>query len=49
MQNQVDFKEFAQPHLNPEIEGELRFGKGRAYGLELMVEKTAGKLTGWLS
>ena len=49
MQNQVDFKEFAQPHLNPEIEGELRFGKGRAYGLELMVEKTRGKFTGWLS
>lgn len=49
MQNQVDFKEFAQPHLNPEIEGELRFGKGRAYGLELMVEKTGGKFTGWLS
>jgi hypothetical protein len=49
MQNQVDFKEFAQPHLNPEIEGELRFGKGRAYGLELMIEKSEGKLTGWVS
>jgi hypothetical protein len=49
MQNQVDFKEFAEPHLNPEIEGELRFGKGRAYGLELMVERPEGKLTGWIS
>ena len=49
MQNQVDFKEFAEPHLNPEIEGELRFGKGRAYGMELMVEKAEGKLTGWIS
>ncbi len=49
MQNQVDFKEFAQPYLNPEIEGELRFGKGKAYGLEFMVEKPEGKLTGWIS
>jgi hypothetical protein len=49
MQNQVDFKEFARPYLNPEIEGELRFGKGRAYGLELMLEKSDGKLTGWIS
>jgi outer membrane receptor for ferrienterochelin and colicin len=49
MQNQVDFKEFAQPYLNPEIEGELRFGKGKAYGLEFMVEKPEGRLTGWIS
>ena len=49
MQNQIDFKEFAEPYLNPQIEGELRFGKGRAYGAEFLVEKNEGKLTGWLS
>ena len=49
MQNQIDFKEFAEPYLNPQIEGELRFGKGRAYGLEFLVQKNEGKLSGWIS
>ena len=31
------------------MEGELVYGKGRAYGLELLIEKKKGKLTGWIS
>ena len=49
MQNLIAFKEFAQPQFNSDMEEELRFGKGRAYGLELMVKKPEGKLSGWIS
>ncbi len=49
MKNQIEFKEFSQPYLNPEIEEEFRFGKGRSYGLELLIEKPEGKWTGWIS
>jgi hypothetical protein len=49
MKNQVAFKEFAQPQFNPDMEEELRFGKGRAYGAELMIRKNKGRLSGWIS
>lgn len=49
MQNQVEFREFAQPQFNPRMDEDFRFGKGRSYGLELLVRKPEGKLTGWLS
>jgi outer membrane receptor protein involved in Fe transport len=49
MQNQVAFKAFAQPQFNRDMEEELRFGKGKAYGAELMIRKNEGRLTGWLS
>lgn len=49
MRNQVDFVEFANPIMNPQLESELRFGKGRAYGVEILIKKDAGKLNGWIS
>jgi hypothetical protein len=49
MQNTIDFKDHAQLLLNRELEAELRFGRSWAYGLELMVQKQHGKLTGWVS
>ncbi|MBN1117995.1 MAG: TonB-dependent receptor [Bacteroidales bacterium] len=48
-QNQVAFKEFAQPQFNELIEEDLRFGKGKAYGLELLIKKPGGRLNGWIS
>jgi hypothetical protein len=45
--NLVDYKNGADLLLNPAIDAELLQGKGRAYGLELMITKTKGKLTGW--
>jgi hypothetical protein len=30
-------------------EDKVEMGRGRAYGIELMAQKTAGKLTGWIS
>jgi hypothetical protein len=49
LQNQIDYRNGANSFLNDEIEGEFVFGKGRAYGVELQVQKKKGKFTGWLS
>ncbi|HEX5023829.1 MAG TPA: TonB-dependent receptor, partial [Agriterribacter sp.] len=48
LSNQVGFKQGAQLLLNQNIEGEMMFGKGKAYGAELFIEKKKGKLTGWI-
>ena len=48
MDNQIDYVDHASMILNPFIEGELRFGKGRAYGGEIQLEKKQGNLTGWI-
>ena len=48
MQNQIDLKNGADINANELIEGELLFGIGRAYGLELLLKKNTGKLTGWI-
>ncbi len=47
--NVIDFRDHAALLLNPYLEGELRIGKGYSYGVETMVRKNEGKLTGWLS
>ena len=46
--NAIDFKERAQLLLNKNLEGDLRTGIARAYGVEFMVKKDAGKLSGWI-
>lgn len=46
--NAIDFKDFAELLLNEYLEGELRFGEARSYGLEALVRLTEGKLTGWV-
>lgn len=48
MQNQVDYKDGAELNFNENVEAELLFGTGRAYGLELFLKKKTGKLTGWV-
>jgi hypothetical protein len=49
MHNLVDYKNGANTTLNPDIEAELVFGKGRAYGVEFSLNRTIGTLTGWVS
>ncbi len=49
LKNQVDFKDGADAFGNPDIEAELVFGIGRAYGLEFLLKKTVGKFSGWVS
>jgi hypothetical protein len=48
MQNQIDYRNGADILLNQYIEGELLFGNGRAYGLEVMARKNSGRFTGWI-
>ncbi|MHC1704447.1 MAG: carboxypeptidase-like regulatory domain-containing protein [Tenuifilaceae bacterium] len=45
----IDFKEFANLLLNEKIDGELRVGDGRAYGIELMTKVNRQKFGGWIS
>ena len=49
LKNTVDYRNGAVIFGNENIESELIFGKGRAYGAEFLLEKKKGKLTGWLS
>ena len=49
MQNQIDLKNGAEMQANEHLEGELLFGEGRSYGLELMLKKKYGRFNGWLS
>ncbi len=49
MNNLVEYKEGTQILLNNEIEKDLVQGKGRAYGIELMLQKKTGKLSGWIA
>lgn len=48
LQNQIDYKDGAQLELNNAVETELLFGKGRAYGVELLIRKKKGRLNGWI-
>ena len=49
LQNQVDYKDGAEINTLADVESALLFGKGRAYGLELLWKKKEGILTGWVS
>ena len=46
--NYVDYAPHANMLYNPLIEGEIRKGEAWSYGLELMFNKSFGKLTGWI-
>ena len=47
--NALDFKPGAVLSMNPDLAEDLIPSRTRAYGVELMVKKPAGKLTGWIS
>jgi hypothetical protein len=48
MQHQIDYKDGANVLSSDPIDPQLLYGDGRAYGLELLLRKNAGKWTGWL-
>lgn len=48
MQNQIDYRDGADINTVPDIESLLLFGKGRAYGWEVLFKKKQGRLTGWV-
>jgi hypothetical protein len=49
LQNQIDYKNGAELNFNENVESQILFGKGRAYGLELFLKKRYGRFNGWLS
>jgi TonB dependent receptor len=49
LDNQIDYINGAELLNNEYLEGDLLSGKGRAYGLELYLQRKTGKLTGWVS
>lgn len=49
MNDYLDYRNGAELLMNHHIETDVLNTKGRAYGVELMVKKTQGKLNGWIS
>lgn len=49
MDNLIDYRNGADLFFNETIEAELVYGKGEAYGMELLLRKNSGRLTGWVS
>lgn len=47
MHNQIEYREGYTPSLK-DPEEDFVFGKGWSYGTELFINKTRGKLTGWI-
>ncbi len=48
LQNQIDYKDGAELRFNENVESQLLFGNGRAYGIELSLKKKYGRFTGWI-
>jgi hypothetical protein len=49
LDNAIDYRTGAEVTLNATVEGELLYGEGRAYGVELFLKRRKGKFTGWVS
>lgn len=49
MYDVIDFKDHAELLMNPRMEGEVRTGEAQAYGMEFLVRKNEGKISGWVS
>ncbi|QGY47752.1 TonB-dependent receptor plug domain-containing protein [Maribellus comscasis] len=49
LQNQIDYKDGAQLNFNDNVESEILFGDGRAYGFEVYLKKKYGRFNGWIS
>jgi len=48
LQNQIDYKNGAQLLLNQDVESQLVYGTGRAYGIEFFMKKKYGRFNGWI-
>jgi len=48
LQNQIDYKDGAQLILNQDVESQLVYGTGRAYGIEFFAKKKYGRFNGWI-
>ena len=48
MQNQIEYRSGTDLRGNKNVEADLLFGEGRAFGIELFMKKRFGKLNGWV-
>ncbi len=48
MQHQIEYEEGFVPNTLRDVEEYFIFGKGWSYGTELFINKTKGRLTGWI-
>jgi hypothetical protein len=48
MQNQIDYRTGTDLRGNENVESDLLYGDGRAYGIELFLKKKVGKFNGWI-
>jgi len=48
LQNQIDYRNGADLVANDNVESELLYGNGRAYGIEFLLRKRSGRLSGWI-
>ena len=49
LRHQVDYIKGAQLIFNANVESQIIYGEGRAYGLELFFKKKYGRFNGWIS
>ena len=48
MQNQIEYQEGYTPNTLQDTENFFTFGRGWSYGSEFFINKTKGRLTGWI-
>lgn len=48
LQNQIEYRTGTDLRGNSNVEADLLYGKGRAYGIELFLKKRFGKFNGWI-
>ncbi|WP_133575239.1 TonB-dependent receptor [Pedobacter metabolipauper] len=48
MQNQIEYRSGTDLRGNGNVEADLLYGDGRAYGIELFIKKRFGKFNGWV-
>ena len=48
MQNQIDYRSGTDLRGNQNVEADLVYGQGRAYGIELFLKKKFGDFNGWV-
>jgi len=49
MDRYLDYASFARLLMNPRIETDVIETRGRAYGVEIMLKRSLGRLNGWIS
>jgi hypothetical protein len=48
LQNQIEYRTGTDLRGNKNVEADLLYGKGRAYGIEFFLKKRFGKFNGWI-